>query len=82
MAQSPGSSYQPAETQPAPHLATTEARAGERHGVIRILAISSILALILLGMAWLAIAPWSHVSNPRTGPAGSPTVAASQPAAR
>jgi hypothetical protein len=83
VAASSGSSYKPSESpEPqGPHLSSTQARAGERRGLYKILVISTLLALVVIALAWVVIGPPSRVSNPHTDPAGLPESAANQPAA-
>jgi hypothetical protein len=77
VAQAPEKPYAPSADR-GPELEATEARAGARKGLYRILTLSTLLALVVIGLVWLGIGPRAHVSSPHTDPGGHPASAASQ----
>ncbi|HEX4180760.1 MAG TPA: hypothetical protein VHY32_08215 [Caulobacteraceae bacterium] len=63
--------YQNDPSAHATHLTKTEARSGERRGLYRILAISTLLAAAMLGVILVGFSGHDHVS-PQTHPNGQP----------
>jgi hypothetical protein len=59
----------------APHeteIEVTAARGAERRGIYRILLISTVLAVVVIGLAWLAISSHAYVSPTHVGPGPTP----------
>jgi hypothetical protein len=65
-----GKPYAPS-AEHGPELNATEARAGARTGLYRVLVLSSLLALVVIGLVWLGIGSQAHVSPPHTDPAST-----------
>src|SRR5579859_4804696 len=55
-----------------PELSVTEARAGERRGLYRILARSVLLASVILVLTWIGMSLFAHSGSPQTAPNGQP----------
>jgi hypothetical protein len=51
-------------------LTATEARAGERRGLYRVLVVSMAFAVFAVAVAWIALAWNTHVVSPHTSPSG------------
>jgi hypothetical protein len=77
---SPSSHSAGAPSDHGPELSATDARAGARKGLYRVLTISTLLALVVIGLAWLAMGGLSphSASSQRTDPNGQPVSRASQ----
>jgi hypothetical protein len=54
------------------HLNVTEMRGAERQGLYKVLLVSTLLAVVALGGAWLVIGSQSSVSPIHVGPAPAP----------
>ena len=77
MVQVSNRSYQ-APADHGPELNATDARAGERKGLYRVLGLSTFLALVVMGLVWLSVGSGAHVTSPHTGPDGQPASAAAR----